>query len=489
VGCADSTPGAGGTQVAPPGGGPAGAGGTPVAGTGGVPAGGALPCNVETVVASRCQNCHGAALIGGAPMPLLTHADFHRDYAVATTPQLAGQTMKLYDLVRIRINREQGTTPMPQGAPMAEGELAALNQWIAAGAPAGLGCGSMGTAGTGTMAGSGGIGMAGVGAAGVGAAGTGAAGTGGTFGDDWLPPQPGETCYELLTHGGQSLPDGATANDVDPYMVRPGENYEQFYYRTPWTTESRGTRFGARFDNQQVLHHWLLFSSAKPVTMHGTHETVIGTQLGDTAALIAGWAVGGKNVIMPDNVEFQLPPPNTLLNVQWHYYNSTPQPQPDKSGVLVCTVPPGTRQHVGGITWLGTEWFNGPIGMPPGEHQFGGTCLNDSGAPITIFFFWPHMHEIGIHMRSVVQRAAGGMEEVFNMPFDFNYQIHYDANVVLLPGDRITSTCTFRNTTAGNVAFGPSTNQEMCYQFAFSYPVGALDNGVPSLIGATNTCW
>jgi hypothetical protein len=30
----------------------------------------------------------------------------------------------------------------------------------------------------------------------------------------------------------------------------------------------------------------------------------------------------------------------------------------------------------------------------------------------------------------------------------------------------------------------------MCYQFAFSYPAGALEKpGNFSLIGATNTCW
>ena len=45
------------------------------------------------------------------------------------------------------------------------------------------------------------------------------------------------------------------------------------------------------------------------------------------------------------------------------------------------------------------------------------------------------------------------------------------------------------NISSGNVAFGPSTEQEMCYQFAFSYPAGALENGILSLVGATNTCW
>jgi hypothetical protein len=122
--------------------------------------------------------------------------------------------------------------------------------------------------------------------------------------------------------------------------------------------------------------------------------------------------------------------------------------------------------------------------------EFSGTCFNDSAEPITIFRVWPHMHQWGRNMKSVVARAAGGLpESVFDKPFNFDYQISYDANIVLMPGDAITSTCRFQNESAGFVPFGPSSEQEMCYQFAFSYPAGALDNGVLSLVGATNTCW
>ena len=75
------------------------------------------------------------------------------------------------------------------------------------------------------------------------------------------------------------------------------------------------------------------------------------------------------------------------------------------------------------------------------------------------------------------------------MPFDFNLQVSYPASITIQPGESITSTCRYENGSPAPVAFGPSSNQEMCYQFAFSYPAGALDNGVPSLVGATNTCW
>ena len=63
---------------------------------------------------------------------------------------------------------------------------------------------------------------------------------------------------------------------------------------------------------------------------------------------------------------------------------------------------------------------------------------------------------------------------------------HY---ITLEPGETIVSTCTFQNMGSRTVGFGTSTDQEMCYQFAVSYPAHALDNGVISLIGASNTCW
>jgi hypothetical protein len=101
------------------------------------------------------------------------------------------------------------------------------------------------------------------------------------------------------------------------------------------------------------------------------------------------------------------------------------------------------------------------------------------------------MHLLGVNMKSVVTHAGGGTETVFDHPFQFDHQVNYLLNPTyeLKPGDKITSTCTFNNTTSAPVAFGQSTTAEMCYQFTFGYPYGALNNGVISLIGATNTCW
>lgn len=85
--------------------------------------------------------------------------------------------------------------------------------------------------------------------------------------------------------------------------------------------------------------------------------------------------------------------------------------------------------------------------------KFSGSCTNTTQGPIAIWGFTPHMHQLGRHMNAVIQRAGGMMETVFDHDFDFNSQITYPAipEIVLNPGDTITSTCTFDNETNASV--------------------------------------
>jgi hypothetical protein len=492
-------------------------------GAGGTGAGTDVPCEVQQVVQQNCGTCHGAQRVGGAPMSLVTLADFHADYAIRSTTQLAGQTMKVHQLAKIRVNAEMGTMPMP-AAPMAPTALATLNTWFANGAPGGTACGAVnpmggaggaGGAGAGgvggivnPMGGSGGAGGVGGGLGGEGGVGPGGAGgQGGTGGDGItnlcdataayqpLVARDGEMCWEFLTHDG----DG-----VSPFQVVPDESYNQIYYDVPWPADHVATRFGAAFDNEEVLHHWLGFETNETTPAGTVAKNVTGSTGGSLGGgweskLFGGWAVGGCNVEFPAEMGLELPDPggNLKVMIQWHHFNYTGTVQPDSSRIQVCTVPGATRPHVGGLTWLGTEALGNDFlpgdGTLPGQTtKHTGTCLNETAEDITIVAFWPHMHEIGTHMYTEVIRADGMVETVFDKPFRFNYQVHYDLDpyVVLNAGDKIRAECTFVNMTQEEVDFGQSTKEEMCYQFAFSYPAGALDKpGNDSLIGATNTCW
>jgi hypothetical protein len=450
--------------------GTAGSGGTAAAGGSGAGVAGGeaahpmgpIPCAVSKLIAANCLKCHGATPIGGAPMSLVTLDDFHQ--AAKTMPSL-----RVYQLVKTRLNDQ--AKPMPPGGGLPATDLAALNTWLGAGAVAGTEADKQ--CGETMMPGNVGQGDGAYGA---------------------LTPLPGETCYEFAVHSGQTI------DDKTAYDVGTGEHYEQFYYTAPWPTGTVATRYGTKFDNQKVIHHWLMFGSDE-LDAAGTHKTSpLPTLLGVNATLIAGWAVGGTNLAMPDDVGFELPANGATMNIQWHFYNNTPSMQVDKSVVQICTVPAGTRPHTATVTWIGTEdlggnkWFGG-VGMP--AHQtstFSGTCdplregMNAT-EPIHILGFWPHMHQLGVHMQASVNHANGMKETIFDKPFDFNYQVHYMQRYDLMPGDTLTATCTFNNTTNQGVPFGESSDTEMCYNFTFAWPAHSLENHVISLIGATNTCW
>jgi len=416
-----------------------------------------LPCAVGAIVAAKCQQCHGAAPIGGAPMSLLTDADFRKSIKSLTTQP--GMTVEVAKLVNLRIHDSAQPMPPRSSPSLSAGEVATLTSWLESGtpggAPADASCAVPPTSEPTKPV---------------------------------EPPAAGVTCYDLRAHGAPE------PGDTSPYSVIPGEHYVSFFYNAPWKVPSELVSWRTVYDNKALLHHWLLYSTLGS-EIDGAFLPSIGTHIGDDAQLVAGWAVGGNDVDMPEGVGLRMPAPGSGLMLEWHYYNSTGAIAEDSTVVQVCVVPAGTLEHTAGMTWLGTEDFNGLAGMPPGQRgDYGGTCfpsregMNDSD-PIHIFTLWPHMHKYGRNMRSAVNRADGRVEEVFNKPFDFNQQITYDAGIDLFPGDTITSTCTFDNTSDFAVAFGPSTEQEMCYQFAFSYPAGALDNFVVSLVGATNTCW
>ena len=425
-----------------------------------------LPCAVSKSVATNCQGCHAAKPIGGAPMSLMTFEDFHK-------PAVTKPTMKVYELAKLRIHDEMRL--MPPTTKMSAADTATLDAWFDAGAVSGAtedtNCVVEPPPST-TMAG--------------------AREDEFTYGP--LTPLPGETCYEFKTHA------STTSVDDKPFNVPVGEQYEQFYFKAPWPDGTLGVGYATISDKAEVLHHWLLFSTLE-LNAEGDHFTApLPTLAGVNPVLLAGWAVGAPNQVPPSDVGMELPPTGSTLNVQWHFYNSTGRPQTDASKVQICTVPKGTRPHMGSISWLGTEdlngnvWFGGP-GMPAHkESTFTTTCVPartgmNSTDPIHIMVFEPHMHRIGKRMKTVANKLDGTTAVLMDEPFSFGNETHYPVSYDLMPGETLTTSCTFNNNTNGGVPFGESTNAEMCYQFTFAWPAHALVNFAPSLLGVTDSCW
>src|SRR3954469_11243871 len=106
---------------------------------------GALPCDVSDVLVTRCQACHGATPLYGAPMSLITYADTQA--ASHSNPSL-----RVWQMMQMRVHASTAAEGMPPAGytPLASPQLAALDAWFAASAPPGtVVCGGGGGGGGG----------------------------------------------------------------------------------------------------------------------------------------------------------------------------------------------------------------------------------------------------------------------------------------------------------------------------------------------------
>jgi hypothetical protein len=384
-----------------------------------------LPCAVQKLLQAKCQSCHADPPLFGAYMPLTTQAQFH---AQGTSDK----SKPYFELAKLRINAASGAMPPITSPQLSADELATLNGWLDRGAPASdESCGA-------------------------------AAQDGGTMYDAGSSTA-GLQCYKLLARGDDLQSAYQVGAAVDKYVnVR---------FAAPWQGTAYGVVLRPVIDNDQVIHHWLLFQDKTAGIPSGALKSD-GTHPG--GQLLSGWAPGGEGLdLRTTGVDVGLElPGDTTYTIEFHY-NSSDSAATDASGVEIC-VSPTKPANVAALSWLGHDNFvlAGDSGGP--RSSWTGTCTPASQEPIHILSVWPHMHLQGRHMKATIQRTGGSSETLHDAAFDFNYQVMYEKSVTLMPGESITTECTYSKP----MSFGEGTSDEMCYLFTLAYPKGALaDNG------------
>jgi hypothetical protein len=131
------------------------------------------------------------------------------------------------------------------------------------------------------------------------------------------------------------------------------------------------------------------------------------------------------------------------------------------------------------MSWLGYD-HGGTLSYASGicldpSTNWTGTCKPAAQKePIHMLFITPHLHQAGRHLKSVIKGTDGKERMLHDKAFDFNYQLTFETDEVLMPGETITTSCTYSEPKCA----GQSTTQEMCYLFTYAYPKHALaDNG------------
>ena len=285
----------------------------------------------------------------------------------------------------------------------------------------------------------------------------------------------GQEPYDLLAHG--AGPDGKFA------VQKGAESYHCFRFRPSWLKgETKAIAVEPVVDDGRVLHHWLLYAEDSASGPDGSEVECSAAH--PNAELLAGWAPGAQGLVMPDDVGLKLPTAEGGgLVLEVHYNNlANHENARDASGARIC-VTERPRKYTAGVHWLGTVG----LVLGPGQSTPMGTCRPQNQEPVHIISQWPHMHNLGRHMRVEVSRASGGIEVLHDAPFSFHNQVSNLTPVTIQPGDVLRTYCTFQNDTGKLVTLGENTGDEMCFNFVTAYPLGALVSALP--IGVSkNTC-
>ncbi len=388
-----------------------------------------LPCDVADVIARNCAMCHSEPPKFGAPMTLVEHSGW-------LVPAVTEPALTVAALADMRI--EDTVAPMPPTGQMAPADRDVLHAWIADGTPGDpdSDCDPVDTD------------------------------TGGDpVGPDALPCEPSHT---IVAH--------ADGSDEAFHVPEAGADnlYMCFTFASPFESTVQGTAWAPITDDERVLHHWILFRTNTPQADGAAGPC----HMPSDAVFVSGWAPGGQNFVMPDDVGLELGGPDDYFILQVHYHNAAHHADAlDQSGVAFCTTDT-PREHTAGVLTLGTT----DISIPAGASDVNavGNCPSDitSFLPTTLYTLasFPHMHQLGRSFSTVVDRGGEQLTLVDVPQFSFDNQISYvhEPPFEIHAGDSLTTTCTYDNPGGGTVGFGERTEDEMCFNFALMYPIDII---------------
>jgi len=395
-----------------------------------------LPCDVQDVIDRHCTSCHDAMPRFGAPMSLY-------DVDAWRVPTPTDPTQTVAQRAALRLVDE--ARPMPATGQLPPDDLAVLQAWIDAGAPADdAACG-------------------------------GGPDVPEPAGPDALPCEP---TVEFLAHDGDApfhVPAQGAAN-----------LYQCFTFASPVGPTTQATAWAPITDDARVLHHWILYRTETPQVDGGSGPC----NMPSDALFVAGWAPGGGNYELPADVGLELGGADVSFILQVHYHNVSGHTDAlDRSGVAMCVVDE-PREHTAGIVTLGTVGINIPAGAE--SHEVQGTCpswiTSYLPAPLHAIASFPHMHELGRGLKTEILRGgeSGPAQTLVDVPnFSFESQTYYphEPEILVNPGDALRTTCRYDNQDGGTVHFGEATEDEMCFNFVMVWPIESVgDNRQCGLI-------
>lgn len=259
-------------------------------------------------------------------------------------------------------------------------------------------------------------------------------------------------------------PPGDATFDVraDKFAVAKNtlDLYQCFAVEVPVTEDRFLHRIESVLDRSEVVHHIVLLKDPKQDFALGRKTCA---QMPKGALYLYAWAPGGGAVQFPEGGMRIQKGEHYVLQV--HYNNGASLDNVvDTSGVRIWHGPVSGTEY--GMVAPGPSMFWLP---PKSTTTATGSCKITETTRLLAGM--PHMHVLGQGFDASIVHPDGSRTGLIHLTgWSFEMQPFYLLDAVLQPGDRLETSCTWRNDGADAVQTGEKTSDEMCFLFSFVSP-------------------
>jgi hypothetical protein len=236
--------------------------------------------------------------------------------------------------------------------------------------------------------------------------------------------------------------------------------YQCFTFEVPVEGDRFIRRIEAVIDRKEVVHHVVLLKD--PAKSFPLGRKGCKTMPKDSLYLFA-WAPGGGAVQFPQGGMRVQKGERYVLQV--HYNNGAGlKDVADESGVRLWHGPAEGTEY--GMIAPGPMVFEVPA---KSTLSASGQCVMQE--KVHLIAGMPHMHNLGTQFKAAVVKPDGTRKSVIELSgWSFEMQPFYLLDTWLEPGDRLETTCTWKNPGTEAVQMGEDTSDEMCFLFSFVSP-------------------
>jgi hypothetical protein len=266
------------------------------------------------------------------------------------------------------------------------------------------------------------------------------------------------------------------------------DDYRCFLIDWPETGTTYLTGLGVEPGLPAIVHHVIAFLA--PPDQVATYEALDDADPGlgwscfggpggtSLPAWLGAWVPGATGRDFPAGTGIQILPGSKVI-VQVHYNTLTAKPGPDQTRILIETAASVDKRAVM-FPFADPSWAkNKTMDIPPyamdATHAFSldptpyiGTLTQNvlaANQPFTLYSAALHMHTLGTHAVTRIDRAGGQEECLLQIDdWSFHWQGGYDfaEPKELAPGDQLSLECHWNNPRPMDVNWGETTEDEMC---------------------------